>query len=647
MVGAIGNRRRIVNFLIGSAHLIVSTGIGIGVGVLIERNKYAYRAVPHHDIDNADNVHIFPDSTGITEEEPSHRRLSTKSAIKMLEVTLLRGKVDRTLEPTDALALQPRPASSPSEAPTGVAIDVPSSVLSASPHSSPPTTKSQEIPSTTDISTKPPSPGAQHKPTSSSTIEPSKRLIANVPAPTRRPSGKSEKGAVEPVPAIDNIPSRTSGSSSPRPSPSTPTKVSVDGVPSSSKQPSGKSAKGSADQPDIDNVPSNTSWSSSPRTPRPTAKTQFVPYSSESPSVPDIAEPTPSSPTKPPTTSSPSKPPLTSTPTHEPTSSPSKRPSSAPSSAPTHQPTASPSKLPTPAPTSNPTHEPTSKPSRRPSSAPTSAPTHQPTASPSKLPTPAPTSTPSEIPSAAPTSFAAIMTTSPIVTPSTVATRYPTRGDTSVNAPETKSPSKSPSAQADPTMKCTCMPTATGAPTSSVGEDNKNPTTARPSPNTNTDYCYPIEKDTCCNQRPDLPETHKSRICDKLSCNLDDCPKTPKPTCGPSQQPSLSPAVSADLRNPTFSPTMKPTYTHCTPLFEDTCCKQDPSRYMEEQERICQELGCDLYKCPPLGDEPTKTRSPSSDPTNHPMIAKETNSPSDNPTRNPTPSPTKALTHEV
>jgi len=92
-----------------------------------------------------------------------------------------------------------------------------------------------------------------------------------------------------------------------------------------------------------------------------------------------------SSPTKNPT-SFPTRTP-TSHPTKNPTSSPTRNPTNTPTRTPTSDPTISPTNTPTRTPTSNPTKNPTNTPTRTPTSNPTKNPTKPPTLSPSPLPT--------------------------------------------------------------------------------------------------------------------------------------------------------------------------------------------------------------------------------------------------------------------
>eukprot|EP01083_Nonionella_stella_P183183 661221_1 len=162
-----------------------------------------------------------------------------------------------------------------------------------------------------------------------------------------------------------------------------------------------------------------------------------------------------SAPTRPPTTLSseptrvPTRPPTTAAPTQTPTTgTPTQTPSKTPTNVPT---TVSPSKAPT---TETPTHTPSDVPSKTPSQSPTDVPT---TESPSKTPSVTPSKTPSQSPTDVPTE-------TPTKTPSVTPSKTPSQ------SPNTASPSASPTTPTPSVSPVTEAPSAspvTGAPSTS------------------------------------------------------------------------------------------------------------------------------------------------------------------------------------
>lgn len=185
-----GNRRIIV-FLMGTAHLIASMGIGIGIGFAIGYN--------------INGTHLFRLTGGTNNRDKADSSAELHSRRKTIAKglptgALLRGK-DITFNPTVNTVSESRPAPIPSTAP------------SLSPSSEQPTSKSPTSGPTVQTNqislgspTQPPSakptlssvpvPTAIPRQSSSSTEQPTKRKVGKATktkSPTRSPSAKSSK----------------------------------------------------------------------------------------------------------------------------------------------------------------------------------------------------------------------------------------------------------------------------------------------------------------------------------------------------------------------------------------------------------------------------------------------------------------------
>ena len=283
-------------------------------------------------------------------------------------------------------------------------------------------------------------------------------------------------------------------------------------------------------------------------------------------------------------------------PTSDPTSQPTKKPSFRPTSGPTSQPTKKPSFRPTSGPTSQPTKkpsfrpisDPTSQPTGRPSFRPTSGPTSQPTGRPSFRPTSGPTSQPTGRPSFRPTSGP---TSQPTGRPSFRPTSGPTSQPTS--RPSFR-PTSGPTSQ--PTKKPSFRPTS-GPTSQPTGRPSFRPTSG-----------------------PTSQPTKKPSF---------------RPTSGPTSQPTGSPSFRP-TSGPTSQPTGRPSFR---PTSGPTSQPTGRPSFRPTSGPTSQPTGRPSFR-PISGPTSQPTGRPSFRPTSGPT-SQPTGSPSFRPTSGPTSQPTK------
>eukprot|EP01083_Nonionella_stella_P159842 521888_1 len=258
-------------------------------------------------------------------------------------------------------------------------------------------------------------------------------------------------------------------------------------------------------------------------------------------------------------TSYPTKPPSSNpiSPTSNPTKPPSETPTTrSPSSAPTKPPTESPSANPSSAPTKAPSSDPSSNPTKHPSLAPTKPPTDAPTTtSPSVYPSTDPTYNPSSNPTLFPTNPP---TEPPSVFPSAHPTDNPSSNPTYFNPSSTKPPTNPPSIH--PSSTPTGLPSLYPS-THPTHDPSSNPVSGPTKPPSRSPSSHPSLTPT---GSPSLyPSTHPTK---NPSLNPTLTPSKPPTTESPSSQPTDNPSLT-----PTISPTGNPfTALHAIPSLSAT-----------------------------------------------------------------------------
>eukprot|EP01036_Dinobryon_divergens_P022644 gene22644-30922_t len=233
----------------------------------------------------------------------------------------------------------------------------------------------------------------------------------------------------------------------------------------------------------------------------------------------------------------------------DPTSQPSRRPSTQPSSKPTYRPSSQPVCFPS----SQPSRQPQTVPTQQPNMIPTTEPSNQPSGYPTLQPRGTPTSQPSHQPDCVPTSIpstpSGLPSCSPTLQPSHVPSMQPSVHPSSL-------PSNIPSSV--PSVQPSCMPTSRPYVEPSC-QPSSIPTHPTSRPATSIPSRQPTVQPTSMpsSQPKNIPTTQPN----SLPSSQPFSKPTYNPSCLPSNQPTLQPVLSPTRepsRNPSLQPSAQP-----------------------------------------------------------------------------------------